>query len=919
MFIGFMMNKWKHFFTFLIIVAVGLFCFQIYSTIDNRTLSAEKRSSPQGQLPDNIAPLGYHLTLRIDPYSDYFSGVVKIKVNIIKPVIEIWLHGESINADKVVLHGKRGTVALNYKEMGDSGVVRLTANETIPVQVAELEIHFNAPFDTKLTGLYKVEENELSYIFSQFEATYARKAFPSFDEPRFKVPFDVVLEIKQDQKGFANTPQLSEKLLDDGYKQLTFAQPTPLPTYLVAFAVGDFDVVEFDDIAPSDIRKKSIPLRGISVKGKGDKMQYALENTAAILETLESYFGTPYPYEKLDLVAVPDFGAGGMENAGLILYRERLLLLGDSPTFSQQRQYASIHAHELAHQWFGNLVTMPWWDDLWLNEAFATWMANRAMHEWNPKFEFSRASVRQGHYVMKEDALISARQVREPVQNNDTIMSAFDSITYQKGGAVLQMFERFIGSETFRKGVQYHMKRFAYGHATANDFIESIEHVADNKGLKAAFFSFLTQPGVPTVELDWQCQAGQGAKITIKQSRYLPLGSTGDPLQYWHLPVCLTLLNNLTPGINHGVQPSVSTIVTEAQQTIETPFCPLAIMPNNRGSGYYRFSMNQEQWQQLLKHLDKLSVSEKYSVANNLAAAFRAGDIDASYYVKAVKPFTQEQDWDLITTPIGELQFIANYIATPSEKEQLAVYLDYLYRPILDRLGLKADTQDDKNNPVATSLLRRNIVNFMALRVKEPNLRSELLVVAKAYIGFEGDNQLDKTVINQDLAGAALTVGVQMLGRPYFDALNEMIDDSSDSVFRRAGLRALGSTTEPDLADEVRSMILSLSVKNNERGYLIGAQMRYKENHHAVYEWLKTYFAVLSTVLPEMVLAYTPIVGSGFCTLEDAADLEAFFNEQTAHIPGAQRNLDKTLERIRICVALKNNQNGIEFEEAGAL
>ncbi|MCJ8269478.1 MAG: M1 family metallopeptidase [Psychrosphaera sp.] len=301
-------------------------------------------------------------------------------------------------------------------------------------------------------------------------------------------------------------------------------------------------------------------------------MQYALENTASILATLEAYFGTPYPYEKLDLVAVPDFGAGGMENAGLILYREQLLLLGDSPTFSQQRHYASIHAHELAHQWFGNLVTMPWWDDLWLNEAFATWMANRAMNDWNPKFEFSRASVRQGHYVMKEDALISARQVREPVLNNDTIMSAFDGITYQKGGAVLQMFERFIGRETFQQGVQYHMKRFAFGHATANDFIESIEHVADNKGLKAAFFSFLTQPGVPTVELDWQCSDGVGgkgdsAKITIKQSRYLPLGSTGDPLQYWHLPVCLTLLNNLTPGINHGEQPSVCTIIETGSAT----------------------------------------------------------------------------------------------------------------------------------------------------------------------------------------------------------------------------------------------------------------------------------------------------------------------------------------------------------------
>jgi alanyl aminopeptidase len=911
------MSKWQKFFAFSVVVSIGLFCFHIFSTVQQERHLTEKRSSPQGQLPDTITPLNYDLTLRIDPSESEFSGVVKIQIVIKKPVKEIWMHGKSIDADKVTITTSAGVIDLDYREMGRSGVVQLTAKQTMQPQTAMLEIHYHAPFDTKLSGLYKVEENDESYIFSQFEAIDARKAFPGFDEPRFKVPFALALEIRNDHKGFANTPQVKEQKLADNFKRLIFATTKPLPTYLLAFAVGDFDVVEYEAIAPNDIRQKFIPLRGISVKGKGNKMTYALENTAAILTTIEQYFGTPYPYEKLDLVAVPDFGAGAMENAGLITYREQLLLLGDEPTFAEQRAYASVHAHELAHQWFGNLVTMPWWDDIWLNEAFATWMASKAVHRWDPKFEFGRDMVRRGHWVMSQDALISARQVREPVPKNDFIDNAFDNITYQKGGAVLQMLERFIGAETFQKGVVHHMKRFAYGHADAYDFIESMAQVSDKKGLKDVFFSFLTQPGVPSIELDWSCGAHL-TKVTVKQQRYLPLGSSGDPKQQWDLPVCLTLITD--NGVDKSAQSSICQIITQEQQTIEIQGqCPLAIMPNNEGSGYYRFEFSQAQWQNLMPHLDKFSASEKYALANNLAAAFRAGDIDASYYVKAVKPFAQQQQWDLITAPAKELQFINNYIADPAEQEQLTVYLDILYRPLLNRLGLHNNTESDRSNPVATSLLRRNIVNFMALRVKEPNLREVLLASGKAYIGYQTDNHLDETVINEDLATAALSVAVAELGRPYFDALKQMIDDSSNSSFRQRGLRALGSTIDPQLAEDVRSMTLSLSIKNSERRYLLDSQMLHRENQSALFEWLKSYFTVLETVLPQRVLAFTPIVGRGFCTLEKALDVEMFFNQKTAHIPGAKRNLAMTLEQIRLCVALKSNQHGIVFEDKNAL
>lgn len=913
------MNKWRKFGAYVVVMLIAAVCMQLYTTISDRNILSQKRASPQGRLPYYVEPLHYDLKLRVNPADDGFLGKVKIDIDIKKPLREIWLHGQGIDAKYVVLQSKQGAIELSYQEMADSGVVRLEAERTVLPQQAVLEIAFEAPFDTKLAGLYKITEKGRPYVFSQFEPIDARKAFPSFDEPRFKVTFDIALEIRNDDKGFANTPQIKEELLPDGFKRLTFARTKPLPTYLVAMAVGDFDVVEYGSIAPSSVRDQPIPLRGITTKGKGEQFAFALANTASILETLEQYFATPYPYEKLDLVAVPDFWAGGMENAGLITYREQLILMGENPSLSQQRSFASIHAHELAHQWFGNLVTMPWWDDLWLNEAFATWMANRAMTDWNAKFESSRNMLRWGHNVMTRDALVNARKVREPIVNNEVIESAFNGITYRKGGAVLSMFERFIGERVFRLGVQNHMQRFAHGHATAHDFIESMELVSDKEGLKEAFFSFLTQPGVPKVNLDWTCENHQ-VSLLVKQSRYLPLlGAEIENDQVWSLPVCMTLLPSQTDFLAGAESQDICHMIDKPEQRfIIQSDCPRAIMPNNRGSGYYRFSYDQQQWKDLLSVIEQLNAGEKFSLANNLAAAFRAGDVDANFYVRASRSFVSQDDWDLVSAPMKELQFISDYIASPSDKERLAIYLEQLYRPVIERIGLTANSEEDQIKPVATALLRRNVVEFLALRVNEPKLREELVDLAIEYVGYRGrghyDGDINYDALSQDLAATALSVAVQELGEPFFDALNERIDESSDSAFRQAGLVALGAALDPTLAEQVRSKALGLSLKTNERGYLISSQLRYKQHHRDVYQWMKTYFSPLSQVLPESLVEYTPTIAAGFCNLSDAKDVETFFSQHIVDRKGAQRNLAITLERIRNCAALKAHQSAVEFE-----
>ena len=317
---------------FVLVVAAPVAIWQSWEQWRTGRDATETALAPQGKLPPEVTPRHYTVLLRIDPEQNHFSGSVTIDVDITRPLDVIWLHGKDIKARSAVLEHEDGTqTTLHYKEMGHSGIVRLNAAAPIAPQHARIHIRFDAPFSKKLDGLYLTEDEGRRYAFTQFEPVLARQAFPQFDEPRFKVPYDISLEIRQGHRGFGNTPVIKEESLADGFKRLTLATTPPMPSYLLAFAVGDLDVVEYADIPPSAVRDFPVPLRGIATKGKAQKLDYALRHTAALFNSLEAYFGIPYPFAKLDIVAVPDFAWGAMENVGLMTYRESIILLLGQP------------------------------------------------------------------------------------------------------------------------------------------------------------------------------------------------------------------------------------------------------------------------------------------------------------------------------------------------------------------------------------------------------------------------------------------------------------------------------------------------------------------------------------------------------------------------------------------------------------
>lgn len=835
----------------------------------------EAESIPTAQLPQWAAPSHYQLTLWINPDSGEFKGQGEIQMTLDKASDHLWMHAKDMTALTIkAVTAKGETLDTQIQQMDDSGVIRVAFPHNIDAQKLTLKVSYEAPYNKSLEGLYKVSEGGRNYAFTQFEAIDARRAFPGFDEPRFKVPFDVTLAIPKGMKAIANTPEVARK--DDGdWTYIQFATTKPLPTYLLAFAVGDLDIVDWQPMPKTALRDREVPLRGVAVHGKGDKLKFALENSAGIVETLEDYFGIPYPYKKLDIIAVPDFAAGAMENPGAITYREQLLLMDDDAPFWQKRSYASVHAHELAHQWFGDLVTMPWWTDIWLNEAFATWAGNKAAATWAPDWGYGLGIAQGGQRAMSADSLVNMREIRQPILDNSDISNAFDGITYQKGGAVLKMFEYFVGPETFQKGVHQYLVDHAWGNGTAEDFVSAIAVAANNPAVNNAFMSFLTQTGVPKVAVETSCNDGKGS-MTLTQSRYLPLGSKGDPARTWDLPFCYSVDGQRS-----------CELLTQKSTALSLASCPEHIVPNADGTGYYRFSVSN--WQPLISDLSSLSKAEALSVLDSFNAALADGSLSVDAYLAQVPFIAKLKDRELATAPLGQLGFILKH--QTQDKAALKAKLTAWYGPRLKALGLSAKPGEAKDD----TLLRATLTAFMASTVKDKTVRSQLDNAAEAHLAGKDAG------ISPDLIGLAMETWAQDKGQSAFDILKTRLAKSEDAVVRQRAVMALAGLEAPKLSAQVLDMAINGDLRVNERFMLLGGQAYNDETRDQTYAWFKANRQAVEAIWPESNRKRIVSAFSGFCSEDKARDLEEYFTKLDYR--GGERNLKGAVEQIELCSA----------------
>ena len=858
---------------------------------------------PHAQLPGNVVPRGYRVDMKMDPDAVGFSGVVEIDVEILKPTDKIWLHGKTMTVSSATAMIGGEQIPLVFTELptadAPSGVAHLTSETVLPAGKATLKMAYETPFNQALNSAYQVKRGGEGYIVTQFEPLGAREAFPSFDEPKYKVPFTLSITAPKSDAVYSNTPEISAVEIEEGWIKHQFAKTRPLPTYLVAFGAGPYDLVVADDIPPNSIRKTPLELRGFTAKGSGERIKYGLEGTEPILTALEEYFGTPYPYEKLDLIAAPEYAFGAMENPGAIVYREYLMLLDEDSPLRQKRGYNRVHSHELAHQWFGNLVTPVWWEDIWLNEAFATWMGNKAIDLAYPEGNYDRVTLNASLGAMNIDTLSTTRKVREPLARSENVMDQFDGITYRKGGGVLDMFESYVGEAAFQKGVRLHMDRYADGVATGDDFFQSIADGSGNADVVGAMKSFVDQPGLPLVKVDITLgddtvPAGRAATTWVKlsQSRYAPLGSKTEQGQAWQIPVCVVFLGNsnerskqctLLKAEGSGAQIPIGKVGTN-----------YVVMPNANGSGYYRFTLDSEGWAALVANLDKLNTREALSAQDSLVAAFRAGEVESAVFLKGLEAFAKHPEYDVASGAGALLGFMDSEL--DAEDDVARLVRDMFQKRYNDNVG--KDTVEGK-------LLVPTLASRLIYLGQDETLKLRLAQQGAAYLGVTREQ--DKSAVAPNMVGLALSQAMKSLGESTYAPLLKMATEGS-SFEKGVALSALSATTDKTIADKLRGLALDEDspLSGRQANSLLGGLLRSDEHGDETWTWFKENFAAfVKRKVPDVRLGGMPGFGGRFCSAEGRDEVQSFFKSQADIIPGYERSLLQTVERIELCAALK--------------
>jgi alanyl aminopeptidase len=849
-------------------------------------------SIPVGQLGASVVPDHYRIELRIDPSQDTFSGQVSIDVTLNEATREIWLHGKNLEVSDVhLVDSNANRINATYEQRHPSGVASVTLEQEVASGNAVLHFTYDAPFNTRTNALFKAVRGEDSYAATQFEPTGARQVFPGFDEPAFKVPFDLAFVTRADDVVVTTTPEASTEDLGDGFVRHVFETTRPLPTYLLAIAVGPYDLVDYGTIPANDIRKRELPLRAIAARGQGDRLQYALKNTDGILTVLEEYFGTPYPYKKLDLIAMPEGFGGAMENVGAITYDEYLILMDEDSPLNQRRLYTVVHAHEIGHMWFGNLVTPHWWNDIWLNESFASWIHHKAAQMYWPEGEFDRETLKDSLSAMNADSLAAARQIREPIDHNDKIDGAFDQITYQKGGGVLAMLERYVGEDRFQAGVQLHMERHADSTATAEDFIQSMAEGSERLEIEAAFMTYIQQPGVPLLTVRLECEDERKPRLIVSQTRYAPLGSAIEPeASKWQIPTCV----NFTID---GEQRSSCSLISERSQSIplDAESCPTQVHPNSHGTGYYRFSLDDDGWSNLVDGIPGMAAREALVLADSLDAAFRAGATSAETFVSGMAALVNHEAWDVADAATDHLESITEIIED-SQLDSAEEAFRKIAKPRFTSLGDAADA--------GSQLLYKRMQRFLIVVAKDPDMREPLARQAAARMGLDGDPDLSAAAPDQ--LETILSVGVQDLGKPFFDLLLQETIASQDPAFRNAATGALARAEDPALVKKLQAALLAGSFQGVELMRIMQRQMARNATTDLTYNWFRENDEQIISLIPEFMRGrYAPLGGSYFCDSAKADEWRAFIESHADEFPGYKRPLAQAIEQNHLCSALR--------------
>ncbi|MFN7399112.1 MAG: M1 family metallopeptidase [Sandaracinobacter sp.] len=835
---------------------------------------------PVGELPDIAKPSAYRLDLTIDPAKADFAGTAEIDIELKQGVTQLHLHGNGLKMlSAEAITGRMAPNPATYTQVHPTGVALVQFKRPLPAGRHTLRFTYTAPFMTGTSGLYKAVVKDLPYAWTQFQAIDARRVFPGFDEPRHKTPFTVSITAPTAMKAFANAPEVSATPAAGGMVKHQFAPIGPMPTYLAALAVGEFDVAE-GVIPPNDVRKVPLPHRTIATKGQAGRMGTTMAETPKILARLEQYFGIPYPWAKLDQIASPIHG-GAMENNGLIVYDDTLLLLNADAPPSQLRNFGIVVAHELAHQWFGNGVTPRWWDDIWLNESFAEWMGNKIAADWRPDLGIGTDQLSGALGAMDGDSLAQGRPIRQPITDSAEINAAFDSITYQKGGQTIRMMSSFVGDDAWQKSVRLHLGRNWHGTATADEFFANIAEGAQDPRLVPAFRSFVDQQGVPLVTYT---TAGGGA-YTLTQQRFRLVG-VDTPDAQWKIPVCAasgearkcTLLDSSAGAL----PPVVGT----------APW----LAGNAGGAGYYRFDLPTADWNRLIAAGATLPAPEALTSVDSLWAGFKSGAGSFDRALAAARSFAPHPDRLVATYLPGAILSYTRRAGTPADRAAASAFVRDLSVARLAELGLDPARGVYAKESAERRQLRLSLASFAVADGRAPTESARLADAARKSLAG------DAGALDPGLRVTALRAALREDPK-LADRLFEALATSEDPLFRRQAASALGSEAPTSLLDRTTDKRL----QNLEVTSMIAAQFANPNTRNAAMTWLEANLDTLKPRLGGLLGGFVEIT-SGFCSEADAQRVDRLFRPQMTELGIGELDLARPLASIRQCAALKDKR-----------
>lgn len=850
------------------------------------------------RLPANVRPVRYDLTLTPDLQAFTFQGAEAVAIDIREATATITVHAIelSIQSASVALAGGRTVAAANIVYDEENETATFTFGEQLPVGQATLNLAFTGTLNDQLRGFYRSrytgpDGEERNMATTQFEATDARRAFPCWDEPAIKATYRVTLIVPQELAAISNMPIESEQARGSGLREVRFAESPRMSTYLLAFIVGDMTSVEAT--APGGTL-----VRVWTTRGKEAQARFALENAVHILAWFNDYFGIPYPLPKLDHIAIPDFAAGAMENWGAVTYRETALLFDpENSAAATQQRILEVVAHETAHMWFGDLVTMEWWDSLWLNESFATWIATKCVDSLRPSWQLWTqfvSNTTNGGLAL--DGLRNSHPIEVPVHSAAQIREIFDAISYNKGGSVLRMLEDYLGAETFRRGLRAYLSAHEYGNARTEDLWNALGE-ASGRPVPEVMRTWILQTGYPVVEVEVAQQGGR-AQAHLAQRRFLydnVLGGSDDQTQ-WKIPLSLQ---------QQGVADKTALLMESREQVVDLPAgTPGGWVKANAGqTGFFRVQYAGEGWARLQEAVRRaeLPAADRLGLQNDLYALVRAGQAPATQFLSLAETYEDETD----ASVWGDLSANLNGLATLIHGEPYLPALDAFGRKLYEKIARTVgwDAGPDEGHLDA---LRRSIVLGQAGGYGDPAVLQEAKARFERYLG-------NRAAVHPNLRAVVLALAAQEGDQTTYNTLRDLARAETLQEEKLRQLRGLANFKPRELLQATLAMSLSPDVRSQDTILVVVAVAGNRNDGRALaWKFIQDNWPEFDRRYGRGGAAITNLVAitGGFTSLERAAEVENFFKANP--VPSAARTIEQSLERIRLNAAwLERNRAGL--------